>query len=114
MYFTVHTLVGDPEQLLAAKRELFDPVVARHAPRFGAISSVTVRTDDGLAVYNLWRDADGAARFTALPEIREAQRTSGLPLPSTFVRHDGVDGVDLTASQGEDAEVPSDGEGRRS
>ena len=95
MYFTIHTLVGDPEQLLAAKRELFDPVVDQHAGRFGAISSATVRTEDGLTVYNLWRDADGAAGFTALPEIQEAQRLSGLPQPSTFVRFDGVDGAEF-------------------
>lgn len=95
MYFTIHTLDGDPDELLAAKREFFDPIVAQHAPRFGAVSTVTVRTDDGLTVYNLWNDAAGAAGFTALPEIQRAQAMSGLPMPSSFVRHDGVDGADF-------------------
>ncbi|MEY9953366.1 hypothetical protein [Leifsonia sp. EB34] len=97
MYFTIHTLDGNPDELLAAKREHFDPVVAEHAPRFGAISTVTLRTDTGLTVYNLWLDADGARSFTALPEIQNAQRVSRLPAPSSFVRHDDADGTDFSA-----------------
>ncbi|GAB3807308.1 hypothetical protein GCM10028798_31600 [Humibacter antri] len=95
MYFTIHTLVGDPEELLASKREFFDPVVAEYAPQYGAISSVTVQVERGLTVYNLWRDSDGALRFTGLPEIQRAQAMSGLPMPTTFERYDGVDGADF-------------------
>lgn len=95
MYFTIHTLDGDPDELLAAKREHFDPVVAEHAPRFGAISTVTVRTRQGLTIYNLWRDGAGARAFTGLPEIQIAQQTSGLPAPSSFTWHDDADVTDF-------------------
>ena len=87
MFFSVHTMDGDPQELLAAKREHMDPVVARLAPRHGAIASVTVPTETGIAVYNIWRDATGAAAFTQEPEAQQAQQASGLPLPSSFTRH---------------------------
>jgi hypothetical protein len=93
MFFSVHTMDGDPEQLLAAKREHMDPVVARLAPPHGAIASVTVPGEHGITVYNLWRDAQGAAAFTAEPEAQEAQRRSGLPAPSTFAAYDDVEAV---------------------
>jgi hypothetical protein len=98
MYFTVHTLDGDPEVLLRRKRERFDPVVAEHAARFGAVSTVTIPTSTGLVVYNLWESEDGAREFTALPEIQQAQRESQLPLPSSFERHIDVDGANFSVS----------------
>ena len=98
MYFTVHTLDGDPEELLARKREYFDPVVAAHAHRFGAISTVTLSTQAGLIVYNLWETEDGAREFTGLPEIQQAQEESKLPMPSSFERHVDVDGVNLSVA----------------
>lgn len=91
MYFSVHTMDGDTEQLLAAKREHMDPVVARLAPQHGAIASVTVSTTTGIATYNIWRDASGAASFTQEPEAQQAQRASGLPVPSSFVAHPEAD-----------------------
>ncbi|MGH1523589.1 hypothetical protein ACRAWC_05820 [Leifsonia sp. L25] len=98
MYFTVHTLDGDPEVLLRRKREHFDPVVAEHAARFGAVSTVTIPTPTGLAVYNLWESEGGAREFTALPEIQRAQQESQLPPPSSFERHIDVDGANLSIS----------------
>ena len=91
MFLSVHTMDGDAQALLAAKRQHMDPVVDRLAPKHGAIASVTVPTEAGLTVYNLWRDADGAAAFTREPEAQEAQRASGLPAPSSFTRHPGAD-----------------------
>lgn len=91
MFFSVHTMDGDPQALLAAKREHMDPVVDRLAPQHGAIASVTVPTENGITVYNLWRDAEGAAAFTQEPDAQAAQRASGLPAPSSFTRHPAVD-----------------------
>lgn len=91
MYFSVHTIDGDPQQLLAAKREHMDPVVTRLAPKHGAVASVTVATDTGIATYNIWRDASGAAAFTQEPEAQQAQRASGLPAPSSFVSYPEAD-----------------------
>jgi hypothetical protein len=93
VFFSVHTMDGDPEELLRAKREHMDPVVARLAPGHGAIASVTVAGKDGITTYNLWRDAEGAAAFSREPEAQEAQRRSGLPAPSSFVRYDDVEAV---------------------
>lgn len=87
MFFSKHTMDGDPEELLQAKRQHMDPVVQRLAPRHGAIASITVRTDTGIAVYNLWRDGAGAMAFAAEQDARDAQAASGLPAPSSFERH---------------------------
>lgn len=87
MFFSVHTMDGDPQALLSAKRAHMDPVVARLAPEHGAIASVTVPTEAGIAVYNIWRDEAGAAAFTQEPEVQEAQQRSGLPAPSSMTRY---------------------------
>ena len=87
MFFSVHTMDGDPQALLAAKRTHMDPVVARLAPQHGAIASVTVPTESGITVYNIWRDTAGAAAFTREPEAQQAQQASGLPMPSSFSPH---------------------------
>lgn len=91
MFFSVHTMDGDPHALLAAKREHLDAVVTRLAPQHGAVASVTVPTSDGITVYNLWRDSDGAAAFTGEPDAQAAQRASGLPAPSSFARYPVAD-----------------------
>jgi heme-degrading monooxygenase HmoA len=88
VFFSIHHMTGDPNELLEQKRQSMDPVVERLAPGFGAILSVTVRTDDGITTYNLWDSADGAAAFTQHPEAIEAQKESGLPMPSAFERYD--------------------------
>jgi hypothetical protein len=93
VFFSVHTLVGDPEELLRGKRDHMDPVVARLAPRHGAIASVTVAGENGITTYNLWRDAEGAAAFSREPEVQQTQRRSGLPAPSSFVRYDNVEAI---------------------
>lgn len=87
MFFSVHTMSGDPDDLLSRKRQFMDPVVERLAPAFGAIWSVTVRTDDGIATYNLWESADGAREFTQHPDAIAANHQSGLPRPTTFERY---------------------------
>ena len=62
-FLSVHTMEGDPDDLLARKRQHMDPVVQRLAPSFGAIWSVTARTDKGIITVNLWSTPEGAARF---------------------------------------------------
>jgi hypothetical protein len=91
MFFSMHTMDGDPEQLLAAKRQHMDPVVGKLAPKHGAVATVTVRSDTGIAVYNIWRSAEGAMSFTQEPEAQQAQQASGLPAPSTFHRYPDAD-----------------------
>lgn len=90
MFFSVHTMDGDPDQLLAAKRQHMDPVVARLAPRHGAVASIVVHTERGLTVYNVWSSAQGAKAFSHEPEALQAQAASGLPAPSSFTSFDDV------------------------
>jgi hypothetical protein len=85
-FASLHTMDGDPDDLLARKRSSMDPVVDRLAPQHGALLSVTARTDNGLVVFNLWEDAEGATVFSQLPEVLAAQKASGLPGPSSFTR----------------------------
>jgi hypothetical protein len=92
-FASVHRMLGDPDDLLARKHEHMDPVVARLAPRHGAILSITARTDDGIVTINLWDTAAGAAAFSEEPEALEAQRASGLPAPASFERYDDAEYV---------------------
>lgn len=85
-FLSMHTMDGDPDDLLARKRQHMDPVVQRLAPGFGAIWSATARTGKGIITVNLWDSAEGAAQFSRQPEAQEAQRASGLPSPSSFER----------------------------
>jgi hypothetical protein len=68
------------------------------APSYGAIFSVTARTEDGLVIVNLWDSPQAPARFAQVPEVLQAQQASGLPAPSRFERYqdahyDGYDQV---------------------
>ena len=91
MFLSIHTMEGDADDLLARKRRHMDPVVERLAPGFGAIWSVTGKTDKGIVTVNLWSTPEGAARFSQAPEAQRAQQESGLPKPATFERFTDVD-----------------------
>jgi hypothetical protein len=67
VFFSVHKMTGDPDDLMARKERHMDPVAAEHAGSLGALWSVTVRHDDGIVTYNLWESAAGAAEFSGLP-----------------------------------------------
>ncbi len=87
-YVTVHTLDGDPQDLLRRKEEHFDPVVRRIAPEFGGIASVTTETETGLMIVNVWESAEKVPVFTAHPEIQAARNAANLPMPSSFQRYE--------------------------
>ena len=87
VFFSAHKMTGDPDDLLARKERHTDPVAAEHAGGLGDRWSVTVRHDDGIVTDNLWESAAGAAEFSRLPEAVQAQRESGLPMPSSFERY---------------------------
>jgi len=72
---------GDPDDLLARMQSTLDPVAARKAPQYGGISSTIVRTDDGVAIYNLWSTEEGRHRMADDPEIQAALREAGFPEP---------------------------------
>jgi len=62
---SVHTMTGDPGDLMARKGWRMDPVAAGHAGRLGALWPVTACQDDGIVTCNPWEPAAG---FTRLPE----------------------------------------------
>lgn len=83
---SIHTMEGDPDDLLARKRQHMDPVTERLAPAYGALVSVTSRTKTGILTVNVWETPEGAAAFSQDTEARRAQQESGLPRASTFER----------------------------
>ena len=89
-YLTIHRLAGDPDDLLARKKEYLDPVTSRLAPSYGGIFSVTAQSADGLVIVNLWDSADAPTRFSRAPEVVRAEQASGLPAPHSFERYDEV------------------------
>jgi hypothetical protein len=90
-FLSIHTMEGDPDDLLARKRQHMDPVTDRLAPAFGALMSVTSRTDTGIITVNVWETPEGAAAFSQDPEALRARQESGLPRPATFGRFTDAD-----------------------
>ena len=77
---TIIRTPGDPDKLLAAKREHMDPVMERKAAQYGNIFHVAARGPDGMVVVNLWESEEASERAAQDPEIqqaREAIRGSG-------------------------------------
>jgi hypothetical protein len=67
-------LGGDPEQLLAAKREFIDPVAEGAFREHGHKLQVIARSDEGLLIFNLWEDAEGRDRANADPAMQDARQ----------------------------------------
>jgi hypothetical protein len=89
-FLSIHTLPGDPDDLLQKKQAHMDPIVRQIAPEYGAIMSITAKGPEGLITVNLWESAEGAQTFTQRPEVQQAQKQSGLPRPTTFERYTEV------------------------
>lgn len=87
---TIMRATGDPDKLLAAKREHIDPVMTRRAPEYGHISHVAARTPDGVIVVNLWESAEGSEQAFQDPEIqaaRDAMNQTGAATGPPEVEH---------------------------
>lgn len=96
---TIMRTGGDPDRLLAAKREHIDPVMKARGAHYGHLLHVAARTADGLVVVNLWESAEGseeAARDPELQRAREAMQASGAVTTATELSHYEV--VDLRPS----------------
>lgn len=74
---------GDPNDLLARKRQYVDPVTARIGPQAGGLAHITAMTPDGLLVLNLMADAGDQDAAAMHPDVLQALRDSGLPQPRT-------------------------------
>ena len=87
---TIMSATGDPDDLLAAKREHIDPVMNRRAVEFGNIFHVAARTPDGMIVINLWESEEGSEQAAQDPEIqsaRDAMAQSGAATSPPDVQH---------------------------
>lgn len=67
-------LNGDPEQLLAAKREYMDPVAGPVFREHGHKAQVVARSEEGLLIFNLWENAAGRDRANADPGMQAARQ----------------------------------------
>ena len=67
-------LNGDSEQLLAAKRELMDPVAGPVFREHGHKAQVVARSEEGLLIFNLWEDAQGRDQANADPGMQDARQ----------------------------------------
>jgi len=92
---TVIRTPGDPDELLAAKREHIDPVMERKAGQYGNVFHVAARSPDGMIVVNLWEGEEGSEQAAQDPEIqqaRDALRESGAATgPPEFSHYEVVD-----------------------
>lgn len=70
---TIIRTPGDPDGLLAAKREHIDPVMKSKAGDFGNILHIAARTEDGIIAVNLWESAEGSDRMVEDPDIQKAR-----------------------------------------
>jgi len=73
---TIIRTSGDPDELLASKREHIDPVMKRKADQYGHLLHITTRADDGLVVINLWQSEEGSEQAWEDPEIQEARQAA--------------------------------------
>lgn len=81
---SIHTMDGDPQELLQRKEAVMDPVVDELAPGYGALLSITGSTGRGIVVVNAWESAQRARDFSMHPLVSAAQARSGLPAVASF------------------------------
>ena len=96
---------GDADDLFARVRDHVDPVTSRLAPSHGGLANIVARTDDGIAVINLWEHDEGRHAMAAEPEVQEAVRSAGLPPP----KFDGYDVLSASAPRRSLASCPAHG-----
>ena len=70
---TIIRTPGDPDKLLAAKREHIDPVMKRKGGQLGHIFHVAARGPDGLIAVNLWDSEEGSEQAAQDPDIQQAR-----------------------------------------
>lgn len=65
--------VDDLSALVAAKKELMDPVADPLFAENGHVWQVVARTDDGVLLLNLWQDEAGRDRANSDPRLIAAR-----------------------------------------
>ena len=67
-------LTGDPEQLLAAKKQFMDPVAEAPFREHGHQLQIVARGEDGLLIFNLWEGPEGRDLANLDPGMQEARK----------------------------------------
>jgi|SRR5581483_9777741 len=65
--------VDDLSALVAAKKELMDPIADPLFAENGHVWQVVARTDDGVLLFNLWQDEAGRDRANSDPRLIAAR-----------------------------------------
>jgi hypothetical protein len=90
-YVSIFTVPGDPDELIARKREHMDPVAGRVAPTHGGIAHIAAKTDEGLLIINLWETREGGDSAAQDPEMQAARQAAGMPAPAGRKQYELVD-----------------------
>lgn len=70
---TIELKMNDLSALVAAKKELMDPVADPLFAENGHIWQVVARTDEGVLLLNLWQDETGRDRANSDPRLIAAR-----------------------------------------
>lgn len=70
---TIELKADDLAALIAAKKELMDPVATPLFAEHGHRCQVVVRTEDGVLLLNLWDDEAGRERANSDPRLTAAR-----------------------------------------
>jgi hypothetical protein len=92
---TTFKIQGDPDELVAAKRERVDPIVEPIATANGRIEHITCKTDDGLLIVNVWETLEGSEKTAqeVRPKIEEEAAGEDVPRPTDWTSYEIADRV---------------------
>lgn len=77
---TTFKIEGDPDELLAQKKEKIDPISMEKAREHGGSAHIVVRAEDGLQVFNIWESLEGSEKMAE--EMRPVAQEAGMPRPT--------------------------------
>lgn len=83
---TMFEIQGDPDELLAIQDEKADSLIRPIAEQNGSISSIVVKTENGIMVVNHWENEEGMER--AADEIRPKMTEAGMPAPQNWRQYE--------------------------
>jgi hypothetical protein len=85
---TTFKVNGEPDDLLAKKHEVIDPVFLDEGRANGLIEHVVVKTDDGLMMVNLWETLEGSEQTA--DKVRPVAEEAGLARPTDWTSYEIV------------------------
>lgn len=83
---TMFEISGDPDELLAIQDEKAESLIRPLAEKNGSISSIVVKTENGIMVVNHWEDEEGMERVAE--EVRPKMIEAGMPAPQNWRQYE--------------------------